>query len=75
MTDVSQFKRTLQRISQFNGLANEAQQALASSAVYRHFSGGQVIYLEGEPAESVYILEIRLDQSHAYVLAMAASRP
>jgi CRP-like cAMP-binding protein len=57
MTDVSQLKRTLQSVFQFNELANEAQQALASSAVYRHFSSGQVIYVEGEPAESIYILE------------------
>jgi len=57
MTDVSQFKRTLQRLSQFNELANEAQQALVTAAVHRHFSGGQVIYLEGEPADSMYILE------------------
>jgi CRP-like cAMP-binding protein len=57
MTDISQFIRTLQSIPKFAGLANEAQQVLASSAVYRHFSSGQVIYVEGEPAESIYILE------------------
>lgn len=57
MKDITQFKKTLQRVPQFNDLAIETQQAIAASAVHRHFSGGQVIYLEGEPAESIFILE------------------
>lgn len=57
MVDVVQFKRTLQGVPKFNGLPNETLQALAVSAVYRHFNSGQVIYVEGEPAESIFILE------------------
>jgi CRP-like cAMP-binding protein len=57
MTDVAHFKKTLQRLAQFSALPDETQQALAAAAAFRRFKGGQVIYLEGEPAESIYILE------------------
>ena len=57
MNDVTQFKKTLQRVPRFDGLADEAQRAIAASAIHRHFDGGQVIYLEGEPAEAIYVLE------------------
>lgn len=57
MKDITKFKDTLLRVPQFNELADETQQAIAVSAIHRHFSGGQVIYVEGEPAESIYILE------------------
>lgn len=57
MSDPSQFYQTLERLSQFKGLSNKTQQALAASAVHRRFSAGQVIYIEGEPAKAVYILE------------------
>lgn len=50
-------KTTLQRLRHFAELPGEIQQAIAASAVHRHFLAGQVIYVEGEPAESVYILE------------------
>ena len=53
----AQFKNTLQLVPHFDGLAGETQLAIAAAATRRHFSGGQVIYLEGEPAESIYILE------------------
>ena len=49
--------KTLQQVPHFNGLAEETQQAFATVASRRHFDGGQVIYLEGEPAESIYVLE------------------
>ncbi len=57
MDNVSHFKTTLQRVPQFSGLTDDTQQAIAASAIHRHFSSGQVIYVEGEPAESIYILE------------------
>jgi CRP/FNR family transcriptional regulator len=38
-------------------LPDEIQQVIAASALSRHFDAGQVIYVEGEPAESIYILE------------------
>jgi CRP/FNR family transcriptional regulator len=57
MKDIAKFKNTLQRVPRFSTLADETQQALSATAVQWHFGAGQVIYLEGEPAESVYILE------------------
>ena len=53
----AQFMNTLQLVPHFDGLAGETQQAIAVAATLRHFNGGQVIYLEGEPAESIYLLE------------------
>ncbi len=57
MDDVSRFITTLQRVPQFSGLTDETQEAIAASAIHRHFNSGQVIYVEGEPAESIYLLE------------------
>jgi CRP/FNR family transcriptional regulator len=57
MNDLVQFKQTLGRVRQFNGLADETQKSIAASAIPRHFDAGQVIYVEGEPAESIYVLE------------------
>lgn len=57
MNDIVQFKQTLGRVRQFNGLADETQKSIAASAIPRHFDAGQVIYVEGEPAESIYVLE------------------
>jgi CRP/FNR family transcriptional regulator len=51
------FLRTLIRLQHFAGLAAATQQALSTAAVRRRFAAGQVIYIEGEPAETVYILE------------------
>ena len=41
----------------FNTLPAEAQEVILAVAIQRHFETGQVIYLEGEPADYVYILE------------------
>ncbi len=57
MADVAQLTKILQGLPKFQGLANETQQALAAAAIRRCFNSGQVIYLEGEPAEAIYILE------------------
>src|SRR3990172_2433097 len=57
MNNFDQIKNALQRIRHFNDLPDEIQQGIAASATHRHFDTGQVIYVEGEPAESVYILE------------------
>ena len=48
---------TLQRVPHFASLAKETQAALAAYASRRSFAAGQVIYVEGEPAETIYILE------------------
>lgn len=57
MSDHKHFLSTLQHVKHFNGLSNETHQALAVSAVYRRFNSGQVIYVEGESAEAIYVLE------------------
>lgn len=51
------FKFTLSKIEFFKSLPIEAQNAIINVAIYRQYKAGQVIYLEGEPAEYVYILE------------------
>ena len=51
------FSTTLKHLSHFNSLSSETQQALAAAAAPRRFETGQVIYLEGEPAEAIYLLE------------------
>jgi len=51
-----QLKSMLSQISHFNLLNAETQTAILSIAVPCHFHAGQVIYLEGEPANFVYIL-------------------
>jgi CRP/FNR family cyclic AMP-dependent transcriptional regulator len=57
MKDVAKFKQMLQRMPEFSGLTAESQQVLAAAASRRRFDAGQVIYVEGEPAEAIYILE------------------
>jgi len=50
-------KLTLSKIEHFKSLPLEAQNAIVDVAIPRQYKAGQVIYLEGEPAEYVYILE------------------
>lgn len=50
-------KAALAQLPHFAGLPSSVQDAIAIAALPRHFEAGQVIYLEGEPAEYVYILE------------------
>ena len=50
-------RATLAQIKHLNNLPDEVVKAIFESASPRHFDSGQVIYLEGEPAEYVYILE------------------
>jgi CRP/FNR family transcriptional regulator len=57
MNHSARIKNVLRRLRHFAELPVEIQQAIADSAAHRHFDAGQVIYVEGEPAESVYILE------------------
>ena len=57
MNDAAQLIGTLLRVAGFDGLAIETQQAIATHALRCRYEAGQVIYLEGEPAESLYILE------------------
>ena len=50
-------KAALARIRHFDGLSLAVQDKIAAAASPRHFEAGQVIYVEGEPAETVYLLE------------------
>ncbi len=57
MSDITQFLKTIRLAPHFSTLTDETRQAIAACAVCRRFHGGQVIYLEGEPAEAIYLLE------------------
>lgn len=57
MSDNSRIHHVLSRLRHFAELPEEIQQTIAAAATHRHFDAGQVIYVEGEPAESIYILE------------------
>jgi CRP-like cAMP-binding protein len=54
---LARLKALLARIRHFDSLPPEVQERLAAVALPCHFDAGQVIYVEGEPAESMYILE------------------
>lgn len=57
LSSQDRLKRTLLLIPHFKSLSAEAQNVIMAAAVPRHFEAGQVIYLEGEPADYAYILE------------------
>ncbi len=57
MDNFTQLKNVLRRLRHFDELPEEVQHSIIASAVPRRFTTGQVIYVEGEPAESIYILE------------------
>ncbi len=54
---LARLKALLARIRHFDDLPPEVLERLAASAVPRHFEAEQVIYIEGEPAETFYLLE------------------
>ena len=49
--------QVLSELPPFSGLDAATLEAIARVAVRRHFDAGQVIYLEGEPATTVFLLE------------------
>lgn len=53
----SSLETLLAKILHFDDLPRETLERLAKTALPRHFDAGQVIYVEGEPAEKVYFLE------------------
>lgn len=57
MNNDVRFINVLQRLKHFENLPEPTYQAIAASSIYRNFKAGQVIYVEGEPAELVYFLE------------------
>lgn len=54
---LDQAKRALSKIRYFRDLPETIQEALAEAARRRDYEAGQVIYVEGEPADAIYILE------------------
>ena len=50
-------RQALAAVRSFANLPPHVQEAIAGVAVPRHYDAGQVIYLEGEPATAVFILE------------------
>jgi CRP-like cAMP-binding protein len=57
ISQVENAKRVLSNTPHFAELPVEIQNALASVAIPRQFAEGQVIFIEGEPADYLYILE------------------
>ena len=57
MIENPQFMRTFARLPSFRELPATVHQALARSTRRRYLEAGQVIYVEGEAAEYIYILE------------------
>jgi CRP-like cAMP-binding protein len=55
--DVERAIRALSNVRHFSDLPAHIRTALASMAVPRQFSEGQVIFMEGEPANWLYVLE------------------
>lgn len=55
--NLARLKALLARTRHFDGLPPDVQERIAASASPRHFKTGQVIYIEGEPAEAFYLLE------------------
>lgn len=47
----------LAKIRHFNGFSRDVLERIAAIATLRHFDAGQVIYIEGEPADTLYLLE------------------
>jgi CRP-like cAMP-binding protein len=50
-------KTLFAKVRHFDKLQPEVQEQLEAAAALRRFNAGQVVYLEGEPAESIFIVE------------------
>ncbi len=55
--NIARLEALLAKIRHFEGLPRPTRERLAELAWPRHFEAGQVIYIEGEPAEHIYLLE------------------
>jgi len=53
----SRLEALFSKIHHFENLPRETLERIAKVALPCHFDAGQVIYIEGEPAEKVYLLE------------------
>ncbi len=54
---VTRLKALFAQIRHFDGLPVEVQKRFAAVAILRHFEANQVIYVEGEPAEFIFLIE------------------
>ena len=54
--DSSPVKQAFLRLPQFSGLDAAVLEAIARSAIPRNYNAGQVIYIEGEPAATLFVL-------------------
>lgn len=54
---LSRLKALFTQIRHFDSLPDEIQERIVTVASTRHFEADQVIYLEGEPAEFVFLIE------------------
>lgn len=57
ISDAVRARKTLTAVRHFADLPDEILDALTQRMTPRHLDAGQVIHLEGEPSEKVYILE------------------
>lgn len=57
LNKLARLKAALSQVSFFTALSAETQAELLAAATLKRFKAGQVIYVEGEPADYVYILE------------------
>ena len=57
ISDSVRARKTLTSVQYFANLPDEIHNALIQRMTPRHLNAGQIIYLEGEPGEKVYILE------------------
>ncbi len=53
----TRLKALLARIRHFDSLLPEVQEKIAAVAIPKQYQAGQVIYLEGEPGASVFLIE------------------
>jgi CRP-like cAMP-binding protein len=56
-THPSRAVQALSKLPAFSALEEAAMEAMARIATPQHYDAGQVIYLEGEPATTVFVLE------------------
>ncbi len=57
MTSSVKAVKVLSQVSSFVGLDEEIIQAIASIAIRRSYSAGQIVFLEGEPSSGLFVVE------------------
>ena len=55
--DSPRIKKILPKVRLFAQIQSDVQETLIAAAIPSRFDAGQVIYLEGEPAEYIFIIE------------------